>query len=185
MNLKNSPVENLCGQDPNKTCYQEVKAGFGPYVHNLDVSRQHIPCKHLAKDSDYFFNCPCIQQRTSAVHPYSASLFSDTHPPWSGCTNEDIAERYEQAEQRSQRKVNEAAEVTLSSTLLIAVFEERVETWTCDRTGSRLVCFSKGTPLMTGVCVSVCWCHYQMLLFVNEGHRKAVLEVVGKSDFNS
>ena len=33
-------------------------------------------------------------------------------------------------DQQSQRKVNEAAKVTLSSMLLIAVFEERVETWT-------------------------------------------------------
>lgn len=46
-------------------------------------------------------------------------------PSQSGCANEDIAERYERADQRSQRKVNEAAEVTLSSMLLIAVFEDR------------------------------------------------------------
>lgn len=78
-------------------------------------------------------SCRCMRQRTSAVQQYSALLLRHTHPPRSGCTNEDIAEQYEQADQQSQRKVNEAAEVTLSSMLLIAVFEERAETWTCDR----------------------------------------------------
>lgn len=69
-------------------------------------------------------SCRCMQQRTSAVQQYScALLFRRAHPPWSGCTNEDIAEQCEQADQQSQRKVNEAAEVTLSSMLLIAVFE--------------------------------------------------------------
>lgn len=56
---------------------------------------------------------------------YSSLAGSGMHRhPQSGCTNEDIAERGAmQAEQQSRRKVNEAAEVTLSSMLLIAVFE--------------------------------------------------------------
>lgn len=75
--------------------------------------------------------------------------------------------------QQSWGKVNKAAEVTLGSMLLIAVFEERVETATCDA-------FSLGSPqrrdpindsvYVQYVCacaqaaVDVCRCHYRVVV---------------------
>lgn len=44
-----------------------------------------------------------------------------------------LLREYEGTSHQSQRKVNEAAEVTLSSALLIAAFEARAETRTHDR----------------------------------------------------
>lgn len=70
---------------------------------------------------------------------------------------------FELDNQQSQRKVNEAAEVTLSSMLLIAVFDEMVET--CDRHSLGLL-QSQG-PINDGV-VHVCY----HMLFVNENSFK-------------
>lgn len=44
-----------------------------------------------------------------------------------------LLKQYEGTSHQSQRKVNEAAEVTLGSVLLIAAFEARAETRTHDR----------------------------------------------------
>lgn len=83
-----------------------------------------------ANDSEYILGCHCNTEHQLCRSTFALLL---RHVQQSGCNNEDIAEQYEQTRQQSQRRVNEAAEVTLSSMLLIAVSEERVETRTSDR----------------------------------------------------
>lgn len=66
-----------------------------------------------------------------------------------------------------QRKVSKAAKVTLSSVHLITLFEERLETWTCDTFLLGLLQWR--SPVNDSLIrVYVWWCHYQTLLFVNE-----------------
>lgn len=99
------------------------KSRIGAELTSVQVAQ---PCKKVS----HYSSAPSPSPRANRGRQRSAPLHR--HARQSGCTNEDVAERDEQADQQSQRKVNEAAEVTLSSMLLIAVFEERVETRTCD-----------------------------------------------------
>lgn len=99
------------------------KAEFGPYVHRtkLIARLQATPTMQTNTLQRMVIISPLAVNECNSC----ATAQCTPAPSQSGCANEDIAERYERADQRSQGKVNEAAEVTLSSMLLIAVFEDR------------------------------------------------------------
>lgn len=102
---------------------RSTKAEFGPYVHRtkLIARLQATPTMQTnTLQTMVIISSLAVNECNSC-----ATAQCTPAPSQSGGANEDIAERYERADQRSQRKVNEAAEVTLSSMLLIAVFEDR------------------------------------------------------------
>lgn len=81
---------------------EKEKAGFfsictqNPNIYCMSLYNTYHVHKHLGKDSDYF-SVSQLSLDATAVQQYSAAPFRHTYPLWSGCTNEDIAEQYEQA----------------------------------------------------------------------------------------
>lgn len=131
---------------------------------NSNVFRQHIPWRQAVLLTIVIIcealHCHCnagIQLCNSTVH---SCLDANTSQV---ALMKILQSCMSRAASGARERSSEAAEVTLSSMLLIAVFEERVETWTCDRFSLGLL--PQKDPLNDSperVCVCVTRCYLLM-----------------------